>query len=34
MKRNNHSVNTLNTGTHYICQCGQSKNRSFCDGTH
>lgn len=24
----------LNTGTHYICSCGQSKNLPYCDGSH
>jgi len=27
-------VITLETGTHYICQCGQSDNRPLCDGAH
>jgi len=27
-------VITLDTGTHYICQCRKSNNRPFCDGSH
>ncbi len=34
MSRNEPYVVTLESGTHYICQYGQSKNRPFCDGSH
>lgn len=34
MNRNEPYILTLESGTHYICQCGQSKNRPFCSGSH
>jgi len=34
MKHNNPYIVTLDGGPHYICQCGQSKNRPYCDGSH
>lgn len=24
----------LDAGTHYWCQCGESSNQPFCDGSH
>lgn len=34
MSHNEPYVVTLESGTHYICHCGQSKNRPYCDGSH
>lgn len=28
------AVLELEAGTYYWCQCGQSKNQPFCDGSH
>jgi len=28
------AVLELEPGTYYWCKCGQSKNQSFCDGSH
>ncbi len=28
------SMHRLPAGTHYWCQCGETKNVPFCDGSH